>query len=516
MRLSDVIRAMGPLPSAPAVVADPDIRSVHYRAQDVTRGGLFVAIPGFRSDGHDFVDEAVRRGAAAVLAGRPVEASVPVVRVEDPRRAMAAASAAVFGHPSRRATLVGVTGTNGKTTVSYLLESILAAAGHRVGVIGTVEVRYGDVRTESARTTPESPDLQKTLADMVSAGVTHVVLEVASHGIELGRVDHVAFDAAVFTNLSQDHLDFHGDMERYWACKRRLFTELLRTGPKSGGAVAVVHRDDPRGDALFPELSGPALSVGISPGRDIHVLEERCDAAGIRAAIRLPGGRIEVTSPLVGRHNLQNLLCAAGAAVALGVAPKDVAAGLNRAPAAPGRLEAVADPAGRFVYVDYAHTPDALENVLNALGRLKTGRLICVFGCGGDRDRRKRPRMGAIATRLSDLAVVTSDNPRSEAPMTIIKDILEGIDAGAEAVQSADAWRRRPRSTGVVVEPDRREAIGLAIAAAAPGDIVLVAGKGHETYQIVGERTLPFDDRKEVAAALRRAVPSPAGGVRPQ
>lgn len=516
MKLSHIRQILKPLlPVDPgqdgSAASDSEIQSIHYDSRTVAPGGLFVAIPGFAVDGHDFVSDAVARGATAVVVEKAVAAPAAVIPVTDARRALAAVSAAFHGYPSREMTVIGITGTNGKTTVAYLVESVLAAAGIPVGVIGTINYRYPGTVVESSRTTPESLDLQRILAEMKRVGVTHVVLEAASHGIDLHRLDHIEFDVAVFTNLTQDHLDYHGDMDRYWRCKERLFTELLRTGAKTRTATAVINRDDPRGDALFEQLPDPKLSVGRKNHCGIRPVHYSGDLNGITATIAIAGGELSVATRLVGHHNLENLLCAAGCASALGITPAVIAKGLNRATVVPGRLEAVDDPAGRYVYVDYAHTPDALENVLTALSRLKTRRLICVFGCGGDRDRRKRPLMGAIATRLSDLVVVTSDNPRSEPPMTIIQDILEGIEASQHPILSADDWARSPQPTGVVVEPDRRSAIRLALEAAEAADTVLIAGKGHETYQIVGDRTLPFDDRKTAEAVVRESLTFSAG-----
>ncbi len=500
--------------SAPG--ADPEILSLHYRSQDVTPGGLFVAIRGLTADGHDFAGDAVRRGAVAVVAETPVHVPAAVVRVSDSRRALADLAAAFYSHPSDGLTVIGVTGTNGKTTVTYLIESILSAAGHRTGVIGTVNIRYPGTAMDSSRTTPESLDIQRHLSRMRAVGCTHAILEAASHGIALDRLAQIRFDVAAFTNLTQDHLDFHRDMERYWAAKRRLFTDLLRHGPKAQAAVAVINRDDARGRELFDSLTGPKLSFGHAPDCDVHPVRHRSDLRGIRATLSTGGGAVAITSKMVGHHNLENMLCAAGVAVALGIPTEIIASGIEGAAAAPGRLEPVRDPSGRFVFVDYAHTPDALENVLNALNAVKTRHLICVFGCGGDRDRQKRPLMGAIAVRLSDLAVVTSDNPRSEPPLSIIDDILKGIDDSAD---TAPSGMNQPSGSGrpcFLVEPDRRKAIHIALSEAAAGDIVLIAGKGHERYQIVGDRTLHFDDREEAMAVLQQSVQFSAGATTPR
>ncbi len=510
MILQDVIAAVRPEAiSSPDAAALP-IRSVHYRAQDVVPGGLFVAIRGFAADGHDFVDRAVANGAVAVVAQKPTPGAVPVLQVPDTRKALAQIAAAFYAHPSKTMALVGITGTNGKTTVAYILERILDAAGITAGVIGTVNHRCGGQVWPSANTTPESLDLQRLLAEMRKTGATHVVMEVASHGIELKRVEGCAFDVGVFTNLTQDHLDFHGDMTRYWQTKKRLFTELLPAGGKPSRAV--INRDNRHGRELAREMADrmPALTFGFDAANDIWATVAQSDLNGSRGTIHTPAGDLAFASPMVGRHNIENLLAAAGAALALELPREAIQAGLAAAGGAPGRLERVPDDHGRFVYVDYAHTPDALENVLNALTEIKAGRLICVFGCGGDRDRGKRPLMGAIAARLSELAVVTSDNPRTEDPERIIGDILPGItplfSRAYRPAELQNGWNK----PGYVVLPDRREAIGLAIRLARPGDTVLIAGKGHENYQIIGRETVPFDDG-EIAALQLTAAPADNG-----
>jgi UDP-N-acetylmuramyl-tripeptide synthetase len=500
----------------PVSGGDPEILSICYRSQDITPGGLFVAIRGLTADGHDFAGDAVRRGAVAVVAETPVDVPATVVRVSDSRRALADLAAAFYNHPSDGLTVIGITGTNGKTTVTYLIESILSAAGHRTGVIGTVNIRYPGIVEDSVRTTPESLDIQRHLSRMQTVGCTHAILEAASHGIALDRLAQTRFDVAAFTNLTQDHLDFHGDMERYWAAKKRLFTDLLRNGPKAQSAAAVINRDDARGRELFGTLTGPKLSFGHDPDCDVHLVRHRSDLRGIRASLSTTAGPVAFASEMVGRHNLENMLCAAGVAVALGIPTKIIASGIERAAAAPGRLEPVKDPSGRFIFVDYAHTPDALENVLKALKALKKGRLICVFGCGGDRDRRKRPLMGAIAVNLSDLAVVTSDNPRSEAPLSIIEDIVKGIDGSADTASNAVDRPSGDERPFYIVEPDRRKAIHIALSEAMAGDIVLIAGKGHERYQIVGDRTLHFDDREEAMAVLKQSLQFSAGATTPR
>jgi len=505
MKLSDLMGADLTFVSGP----DPDtvaIGRLRFRAQDVGPGDLFAALPGTRADGHDFIDAALRQGAAAVVIRADRAGDIPrppraaLLTAPDTRKALARIAARFHGHPSRDLCLIGITGTNGKTTVAYLVDRILSAAGLRTGVVGTIQYRYGDIAVDAPMTTPEAPDLQRMLAEMRDAGVTHVIMEASSHALSpaMARLDGCRFDVGVFTNLSQDHLDYHRDMETYWDCKKRLFTDHLKTGDRPGAAV--INLDDPRGRILAGELGGPVIAVGAGPDCAVGAEVRRNDLTGIAARIRTPAGSFDCRSALSGAHNVENLLCAVGVGAALGIPPAAMAAGIESVTAVPGRLERV--PAGpderRTVFVDYAHTPDALKNVLTALRSLTRGRLIAVFGCGGDRDRDKRPKMGRIAASLSDLAVVTSDNPRSEPPLAIIEEILPGVREGVGGRRTADGGQR----TDVVVEPDRRKAIHLAIEAARPGDVVLIAGKGHETYQILGDRTIDFDDKQVALEAL--------------
>ncbi len=517
MMLQDIITAVQPTSVTGSTDAELPIGSVHYRAQEVIPRGLFVAIPGFTADGHDFAGKALENGAVAVVAQKPLAIDAPVLQVADSRLALAQIAAAFYDHPSRGMSLVGITGTNGKTTVAYILERILEAAGVTAGILGTVNHRCRGQIWPSANTTPESLDLQRLLAEMREAGTSHAVMEVASHGLELKRVDGCAFDVGVFTNLTQDHLDFHGDMDRYWQSKKRLFTELLPAGGKS--ARTVINRDNAHGRELAREMASrlPSLTFGFDAANDLWPTVKQNDLSGSRGTIHTPAGDLPFTSPMVGRHNIENLLAAVGTALALDLPPEAIQAGLNAAVGAPGRLERVPDPHGRFVYVDYAHTPDALENVLKALQQIKTRRLICLFGCGGDRDRRKRPLMGAIAGRLSDLVVVTSDNPRTEDADQIIAEILPGLTPVMPLAYRPKTLNNDWTAPGYVVLPDRRDAIELALRLARPGDTVLIAGKGHENYQIIGRQTVPFDDSKIAAQVLETvsaATTEPTGGER--
>ena len=501
MKLADLIAAVQPTSVSGLAGDGPDVTAIHFSSRTVAPGGLFVALRGLKADGHDFVAEALDRGAVAVVAEKPVKATAPVILVPSTRRALAELADCFYGRPSAALTVVAVTGTNGKTTTTYLIEEIFKQAGLSTGLIGTIETRFAGRTFSSPVTTPESLDLQRVLGQMRAAGTTHVVLEASSHAIDMARIHCCWIDAAVFTNLSQDHLDYHGDMAAYWATKKRLFTEYLASGPKAGRAAAVVNTDHAHGRELAAEVRGTVIRVGTDEACTVRGVDLDCSLSGIRGRILLPGGRFEFRSPLVGRHNIENILCAAGAGAALGIPVPAICAGIEALALVPGRLERVGLGRGRHVYVDYSHTPDALENALSALRAIGARRIICVFGCGGDRDRSKRPLMGEIAGRLSELAVATSDNPRSEAPMAIIEEIVPGLRrAGARETTAAET--ANPKR--FVIEPDRRRAIEIALAAARPGDTVLIAGKGHETYQVIGGRTVHFDDREEAAAVLKQ------------
>jgi UDP-N-acetylmuramoyl-L-alanyl-D-glutamate--2,6-diaminopimelate ligase/murE/murF fusion protein len=505
VKLSDIIKAAEPLSidQKGSGNKDPEILSIHYRSQDVKPGGLFVAITGHAADGHDYIDDAIERGAVAVVSQKEIKGITPNIRVADTRQALADIAACFFNNPSERLTVIGITGTNGKTTSAYLVESILQQAGFEVGVIGTINYRYAGQTFDNPITTPESLDLQRILADMLRAGVSHVVMEASSHAIDLYRIRSCRFDVAVFINLSQDHLDFHGDMESYWASKKKLFTEYLVQGPKSRHAVAVINCDNKNGSELAEILSVPVIKTGSRPSDTVYADNAQCDRNGIAGEISMPGGKFHFKSRLVGKHNLENILCAAGVGSALNLPLKHLESGIKAVSVIPGRLEHIENDADRFVYVDYAHTPDALENVIKALSAVMQRRIICVFGCGGDRDKEKRPLMGEIAARLCNLAVVTSDNPRTEDPLAIIAQILDGARKANGRDYSASTLKDGFEEKGYVVEADRQRAIRLGIAVSQAGDTVLIAGKGHETYQILGTATIAFDDRLEARKALR-------------
>jgi UDP-N-acetylmuramoyl-L-alanyl-D-glutamate--2,6-diaminopimelate ligase len=473
----------------------------------VAPGDLFVALRGAQSDGHRFLDQAVALGAAAVLVEEVPEGfrGAAVARVADSRRALAPIATRFYGRPADELRLIGVTGTNGKTSTTFLIESILQAAGVATGLIGTVEIRYGDEQQRALNTTPESLDLQRTLRAMCTAGMEAVVMEVSSHGLALGRVAGCRFQAVAVTNVTQDHLDFHETMTRYRDAKVALFSDHL----EAGGA-AVVNVDDDHAAAF---LDGAAKSGGrivrVTRRPDVEAelrvvaAETRLD--GTRARIASPEGTLDLTLPLVGDFNVENLAVAVGVAWGLGMPPDAIGEGVAACPQVPGRVQRVAagGASAPTVLVDYAHTPDAVEKLLRTLRPLARGRLITVFGCGGDRDRSKRPLMAQAVARFSDRAVATSDNPRSEDPAAILRDVEAGL-GGMQKV-APDALSRTEHGYSAVL--DRREAVDLAVRLGGAGDIVVLAGKGHEDYQIIGRERLPFDDRQEAARALRRHHP---------
>jgi UDP-N-acetylmuramoyl-L-alanyl-D-glutamate--2,6-diaminopimelate ligase len=442
------------------------VAEVACDSRKVVAGALFFCVPGTEADGHDFAADAVRAGAVALTVERWVELDVPQVRVPSVRQAMGPMSAAVFGFPARSMTVVGVTGTNGKTTIVHLLDAVFRAAGLETGLIGTVGARVAGQPVSLDRTTPEAPDLHRLLARMRDEGISAVAMEVSSHALDQDRVGGVVFDAAVFTNLSHDHLDFHGSMDRYFDAKASLFTP-------DRAERAVVNVDDPWGRRLV-DVPMPLTTFGLASEADVRAEDVRVTAGGL--AFRVHGR--EVKSRLRGVFNVSNCLATIAAAEALGMDPDSTVRGLAAAREVPGRMEPVMAGQDFLVVVDYAHTPDSIRNVLAAARPLATGRVIVVFGCGGDRDRAKRFPMGAAATEGADLTVITSDNPRSEDPLAIIREIERGA-AGGRAV----------------VEPDRRAAIRLALHEARSGDVVVIAGKGHEPMQELADGPVPFDDR---------------------
>ncbi len=485
------LRELLPVEAAGSV----EVRSLAYDSRAVTPGALFFCVPGFVSDGHDFAPEARRRGAGALVVERPLGLGLPEVRVTSVRAAMGPVASRFYGDPSHQLDLVGVTGTNGKTTTAFLVRRLIEACGRSCGLLGTVNTVVGGVERPAVRTTPEAIDLQADLRAMQDLGDQACALEVSSHALELDRTSGLRFAAAIFTNLTQDHLDFHPTMEAYFAAKRRLFV-----GSDPPGR-SVINADDPYGRRLLAELPS-ALSFGLQDeAADYRASELRTGPRSSSFTLHTPSGRREVELGLLGRFNVSNALAALATVDALGGDLDTLARALARSPSVPGRLEAVEEGQAFTLLVDYAHTPDSLENVLQTARELRpNGRLVCVFGAGGDRDRAKRPLMGAVAARLADSAIVTSDNPRSESPESIIEQILAGIPA--------------ERLAAVEVVADRRRAIQRAVELAHPEDLVLIAGKGHERGQeLAGGRKLPFDDVVVAREALRALAQAPNGAV---
>jgi UDP-N-acetylmuramoyl-L-alanyl-D-glutamate--2,6-diaminopimelate ligase len=448
-----------------------EVSALAYDNRVVEPGTVFFCVRGMTRDGHDFAPDAIARGAAALVVDHPLGLGVPEVRVPDVRAAMAPAAARLAGDPTARLKVVGITGTNGKTTTAFIVRSLLEAAGRRTGLLGTVSSVIAGVEAETERTTPEAIDLQRTFAQMLEGGDECCAMEVSSHALELHRADAIHWAVAVFTNLTQDHLDFHPDMDAYFAAKRRLF--------EAGPRAAVVNVDDPYGRTLARDFD--AVTIAIDRDADLRARDVRFGMTGSEFTV----DGLELRSPLPGRFNVLNVLCAVAVARALGVDDATIARAVPQAGRIPGRFEPVDEGQPFAVLVDYAHTPDSLDNVLRAARQLADGRVLCVFGCGGDRDRGKRPEMGRIASELADVAIVTSDNPRSEDPEAIIAEIVAGM-------------------TGPLFEPDRRAAIEQAVGAADEGDVVVIAGKGHEQGQeFAGGVKLPFDDVTVAREALR-------------
>jgi UDP-N-acetylmuramoyl-L-alanyl-D-glutamate--2,6-diaminopimelate ligase len=465
--------------------SDREIRGVIHDSRRMKKDFIFVAIKGAKFDGHDFAKEAVERGAVAVIAERKLDLpeTVTQIVVTNARLALAALAARFYGDPSTKMRVVGVTGTNGKTTTTHLIKHIVEATGEQAGLIGTVGYKIGERELPPTTTTPESIDLQGYLAEMVSANIRHAAMEVSSHALLQHRVAFVRFAVGVFTNLTRDHLDYHKTLEAYLDAKARLFEGLSAEG------FAVLNADDAAYATLRQRTRARVISYGINASADVTARIESVTLEGAKFELRGAFGKLEIQSPLIGKHNVYNALAATSAAFALGLDPSVIKKGLESLRGVPGRLEPVPNSKGLNIVVDYAHTPDALENVLSALRPLVKGRMLLVFGCGGDRDRTKRPIMGGIGERLSDLLWITSDNPRTEDPMRIIGEIEAGVK---------DRSRYR-------VEPEREAAIREAVKAARPGDLVLIAGKGHERYQIFKDTIVPFDDR-DVARRAAEAV----------
>jgi len=504
MKLQELVAGAGV--HEPLANPEAEISSVVYDSRQATAGSLFVAIRGEKTDGNRFISTAVERGAVAIvsempppaqrgqtleaqpqnaeIASQPLPSSVAWLHAPDARKALAIIAANFYGHPGDKLQLVGITGTNGKTTTSFLLDSIIHAAGLRSGLFGTIEYRTPRETYPAKTTTPESLDLQRFFSEIVRAGGTHAVLESSSHALALDRLWGCRFAAGIFTNLTRDHLDFHNTMENYFAAKRRLFE-----GTGAGRArCGIVNADDPYGQQLR-NVAEQTITYGLGSGAQVTAKKFALALRGLDFVADTPAGKIEVRSPLVGRNNVYNLLAAIGASIALDFRREAIEAGISALAAVPGRFERIDLGQPFMVVVDYAHTDDALQKLLETARELHpTGRMITLFGCGGERDRSKRPLMGAAAGRLSNVVILSSDNPRSEDPLKIINDALVGLQR---------------TSAKVLVEPDRERAIELALEQARPGDIVLLAGKGHETTQVLKDRTIEFDDREVARRILR-------------
>jgi len=496
MQLVHLVERLKPLESWGD--SELELRGVHYDSRHIEPGWVFFALRGEKVDGHDFIDQALEKGAAAVVmqVKRALPEGVAGLVVADSRTAMALGAALLYDDPTREIPVVGVTGTNGKTTTTYLVEALMREVGRHPAVLGTINYRFGDELHPSRFTTPEAPELLGTLADFRSRGCDALVMEVSSHALAQHRVDGIDYNVAVFTNLTPEHLDFHRDMEDYFTSKRRLFDELLanRTGH------AAINLDDPYGERLAAQVPG-AITYGLRESAAVRPLDVQLGLNGIIGTFTTPAGPVAVNSPLVGRFNLYNLLAAVATGIALGYAPTLITAGLLKANQVPGRMESIENEREALILVDYAHTGDALEKVVAACRELEPRRLVTVFGCGGDRDKSKRPVMGRAAAAASDLVVVTSDNPRTEDPDAIIADILPGLHGEFARAWSLDE-ARRGEGRGFCVIPDRREAIRFAVGLLKARDLLLVAGKGHEDYQIIGTQRTHFDDREEIRQAL--------------
>lgn len=469
---------------------DSSVGGLAYDSREVQPGDVFVCWQGLRHDGHDYVAEAYRRGAVAAVAERPVSGEGGLIIVSDGREALARLSAAFYGFPSRRLRVIGVTGTNGKTTTTHLIKAVLEQAGHKVGLIGTIHHLIGNEIVQTHRTTPESLDLQRLLFQMAERGMEYAVMEVSSHAVALKRTVGTEYDVAVFTNLSRDHLDFHADFDEYAATKAQLFASLDPDGAKPRKA-AVVNVDDPRAPIMCDKARVPVIGYGIDERTDLTAENVVVRPEGVSYDALTPAGELALRLQITGRFNVYNSMAAAAVGWHEGVPLPFIRTALEQVSGIPGRLERIDRGQPFTVLVDYAHTPDSLENVLHTCRAFAAGRVIVVFGCGGERDREKRPQMGEIAARLADIVIITADNPRGEPPEDIAKEVEAGVVRGG----------KRPGEYEVIVE--RRDAVRRAIDAARPGDIVLIAGKGHETTQVFRDRTIHFDDREEAARALR-------------
>jgi len=486
MKLSELLSGIRLRRPAPAELAGAEATGLEYDSRRIDKGNLFFAFPGSRADGRDFARAALERGAVAVASESAAPAGLEArwIQVDHGRQALAQAARLYYGKPDEQVALTGITGTNGKTTTGFLIDAVLRAAGLTTALVGTIEYRLAGRVLPAVNTTPESLDLIRLLADLRAAGGTHATMEVSSHALELGRVYGLRFHTAVFTNLTRDHLDFHVTMEAYGAAKQKLFTGAGAPAP----LFAVLNRDDAFARAMHIAPETQTLWYGLGQDTDLRAMHIAAGSRGLYFEVQYGKQRFTVESPLLGKINVYNILAACGAGLTYGLAPDQIARGIAGLQAVPGRFERVDEGQPFVVVVDYAHTPDALQNVIAVARGLNPKRVITLFGCGGDRDRTKRPLMGQAAAELSDLVVLTSDNPRSEDPLAIMNDALVGI---------------RRVDKPLVVEPDRAAAIARALNEAREGDLVILAGKGHETYQVLQDKTIPFDDRTVAREVLR-------------
>ncbi|MBC8166024.1 MAG: UDP-N-acetylmuramoyl-L-alanyl-D-glutamate--2,6-diaminopimelate ligase [Bryobacteraceae bacterium] len=486
MTLSEVLAGVPLKSPVPDTAGTREVRGLAYDSRKTEQDFLFFAFPGARADGRQFASEAIAKGALAILSELPAPDTFGGVwlRTEHGRRALARTSATYFNHPDRRLFLTGITGTNGKTTTSYLLDSILRQAGKTTALVGTIEYRLAGRKLPAINTTPESLDLFELFVQLEQQGGTHATLEVSSHALALGRVHAIQFHTAVFTNLTRDHLDFHRTMEEYFAAKQQIFLDEDAVGPR----FAVLNRDDEQGRSIRTKPGTEVVWYGIEEGAQARAVRIASGFEGLRFEIQYNGREYPIESPLAGRVNVCNILAAWCAAFSEGIRPEVIAAGIASLSAVPGRFERISEGQTFLVIVDYAHTDDALRNTIAAARALTRRRVITLFGCGGDRDRAKRPLMGMAAADASDFVIVTSDNPRSEDPLDIINDALVGV---------------RRFNTPHLVEPDRAKAIRNAIEEANSGDVVILAGKGHESYQVLNDRTIDFDDRAVARQVLQ-------------
>jgi UDP-N-acetylmuramoyl-L-alanyl-D-glutamate--2,6-diaminopimelate ligase len=483
MKLSDVLTGVPGVNIGGNL--DENINGISYSSKTVQSDNLFVALKGEKADGYDYIEEAVERGAIAVLSDREKPGNFPKtwIQVPSPRIALALCAANFYEHPSQKLKIIGITGTKGKTTITYILEEILKKAGFKTGVIGTISYRGPGIQLAAERTTPEAPDLQKMMREMVNSGTTHCVMEVSSHSLALNRVTGIDFDITVFTNLSGEHLDYHQTMDKYFESKKKLF--LIPSRKKT----VVINIDDPWGKKLFSELKMDSITYGTAPAAMIRADAFAFTQEGLEITVEHTGGKISVSSHLLGKPNMYNTLASIASALVLNIPVHAIKEGIASLVGVPGRFEKIKNNLGYNIFVDYAHTDDALKNLLETAKELDYGKILLVFGAGGDRDRQKRPRMGEVAGRYADWTILTSDNPRTEDPMAILADIEVGINK-----TGPDKYE---------IEPDRKSAIHKALSMAERGDCVLVAGKGHEDYQILKDKIIPFKDKDVLRNILR-------------